>query len=80
MSHHRNNSVKDKVIGKEYIYLEMYSTDGVWVTSEGKSGIQGMGLSVLIEVSHFTGYEWEGYSSYLGKGEGFLGIGSSPTF
>ena len=47
MSHHRKNSVKDKVIGKEYIYLEMHSTDRVWAISEGKSGIQVMGWSVF---------------------------------
>ena len=37
------------------------------------------GCQFFIEVSNFTGYEWEGYSSYLGKGEGFPGIGSLPS-
>ena len=40
MSHHRKNSVRDKVIGKKWIYLERNSTDRVWAISEGKRGTE----------------------------------------
>ena len=36
MSHHRKNSVRDKVIGKKWIYLERNTLHRVWAISEGK--------------------------------------------
>ena len=40
MSHHGKNSVRDKVIGNKWIYLETHSVFRVWAISEGKSGLQ----------------------------------------
>ena len=37
MSHHRKNSVRDKVIGKKWVYLERNTLHRVWAISEGKS-------------------------------------------
>ena len=37
MSHRRKNSVRGKVIGKKWIYLER-NTDRVWSISEGEKG------------------------------------------
>ena len=39
MCHHRKNSVKDKVTGKKWIYLERNTLHRVWTISEGKSGL-----------------------------------------
>ena len=38
MSHRRKNSVRDKVIGKKWIYLERNTLYRVWAISEGKRG------------------------------------------
>ena len=40
MSHHRKNSVRDKVIGKKQVYLERNILHRVWSISEGKSGLE----------------------------------------
>ena len=38
MSHHRKNSVRDKVIGKKWVYSERNTPQTrVWVIAEGKS-------------------------------------------
>ena len=34
MSHHRKNSVRDKVIGKKWIYLERDTLHRVWAIAE----------------------------------------------
>ena len=36
MSHHRKNSVRDKVIGKKWIYLERDTLHRVWAIVEGE--------------------------------------------
>ena len=36
MSHHRKNSMRDRVIGKKRIYLERNILHRVWALSEGK--------------------------------------------
>ena len=36
MSHRRKNSVRDKVMGKEWIYLERNTLHRVWAISEGE--------------------------------------------
>ena len=38
MSHHRKNSVRDKVIGNNQVQRETHSTDRVWAVLEGESG------------------------------------------
>ena len=51
MSHDSKNSVRDKVIGKKWIYLERSTLHRQSVAiSEGESG---MGLSVFIGVGKF---------------------------
>ena len=40
MSCHRKNSVRDKVIGKKWIYLERNTSQTVWAISKGESGIK----------------------------------------
>ena len=39
MSHHRKNSVREKVIGKKGIYLER-KTGRAWAIPEGESGLE----------------------------------------
>ena len=55
MSHHRQNSVRDKVISKKWIYLERNTLHRVWAISEGEKRHKGMGLSVFIGVGNFIG-------------------------
>ena len=40
MSHGRKNSVRDKVIGKKWIYLERNTLHRVWAISEGESSLE----------------------------------------
>ena len=42
MSHRRKNSVRDKVMGKKWIYSERntHSTDRVWAISKGESSLK----------------------------------------
>ena len=49
MSHHRKNSVRDKVIGKKWTCLERKTPQSVG------ERYQGMGLSVFIKVGNFIG-------------------------
>ena len=39
MSHCREKSVRDEVIGKKWIYLETHFTDRVWAVSEGECSL-----------------------------------------
>ena len=41
MSHCRQKSVRNKVIGKKWIYLERNTLHRVWAISEGKSNLGG---------------------------------------
>ena len=56
MSHGRKNSVRDKVIGKKWIYLERNTLHR---QSAGhlrrREWHQGMGLSVFIRMGNFIG-------------------------
>ena len=36
MSHHRKNSIRDKVIGKKWIYSERNTLHRVWAVAESK--------------------------------------------
>ena len=56
MSHRRKNSVRDKVMGKKWIYLERYTLcrQSVGHLRRGERH-QGMGLSVFIGVGNFIG-------------------------
>ena len=47
MSLHRNNSVRDKVIGKKWIYLERNTLHRVWIISVGESGPRIWGCQFL---------------------------------
>ena len=38
MSHHRKNSVRDKVLGKKWVYLERDTLHRVWAIAEGECG------------------------------------------
>ena len=40
MSHHRKNSVRDKVIDNKWIYLERNTLHRGWALSEGKRGLE----------------------------------------
>ena len=55
MSHHRKNSVRDKVIGNKWIYLERNTLhrQREWAISEGEG--MGMGLSGYGVVSFYSG-------------------------
>ena len=55
MSHCRKNSVRDKVMGKKWIYLERNTLHRVWAISEGEKGTGVWGLSVFIGVGSFIG-------------------------
>ena len=51
MSYHRKNSVRDKVIGNKWIYLEIRTLHRVWAISEDEnSQPQGTGWSAFIVV------------------------------
>ena len=54
MSHHRKNSVRDKVIGKKWIYLERNTLHRQSVGHLGR-GTRIQGLSVFIGVGNFIG-------------------------
>ena len=48
MSHHRKNSVRDKVIGEKWVYLERnISTDRVWSISDERP--PNMGWLVFVD-------------------------------
>ena len=47
MSHHRKNSVRDKVIGKKWVYLERNTLHRVGAISECKTGTRGWGFQFL---------------------------------
>ena len=56
MSQHRKNSVRDKVIGKKWIYLERNTPHRQSVGHlRRQEQPQGMGLSVFIGVGNFIG-------------------------
>ena len=42
ISHHRKNSLRDKVIGKKEVDLfgEKHSTDRMWATAEGECSLK----------------------------------------
>ena len=48
MSYHRKNSVRDKVIGKKWIYLERCTLHRVWAISEHESGPRVQGCQLLL--------------------------------
>ena len=56
MSHRRKNSVRDKVIGKKWIYLDRNTLHRQSVGHlRRRERHQGMGLSVFIGVGNFIG-------------------------
>ena len=56
MSHHRKNSVRDKVIGKKWIYLEINTLHRQSMGHlRRRERHQGIGLSVFIGVGNFIG-------------------------
>ena len=56
MSHHRKNSVRDKVIDKKWIYLERNTRHRQSVAHlRRQEWHQSMGLSVFIGVGNFIG-------------------------
>ena len=81
MSQRRKNSVRDKVIGKKWIYLErntLHRQSGA--ISEGEKSTRVWGCQFLKGWVISYANEWEEYSSYFWKGQGFPGIGPPPTF
>ena len=75
----RRNSVKDRGIGKKWIYLETNTLHRVWAISEGKSSL------IILLWLDFMGWvvsqaKWEDYSNYLGQGQRFPGTGPPLTF
>ena len=47
MSHCRKNSVRDKVMGKKWIYLERNTLHSVWAISEDEKGTRVWGCQFL---------------------------------
>ena len=73
MSQHRNDSVRDKVIGQKQIYLDRNTPTGrVWAISEGKRELRNMEQLV------FTA--WEDYSYYFGEVVGISGNWATTHF
>ena len=69
MSHHRKNSVRDKVIGKKCSYSDSErSTLHSMLHRRGWEPQQNVGWLVLTGWVISYGNEWEGYSNYFGEG------------
>ena len=56
MSHCRKNSVRDKVIGKKWVYYkrETHSTDRGWAVSEDEGGLE-IWCGELLWLGNFIG-------------------------
>ena len=67
MSHHRENSVRGKLIGKKWIYLERNTLYRVGPYQE---------RGWIISLAN----EWEDYSNYLGGGGDFQELDDHPHF
>ena len=71
MSHHRKNSVRDKVIGKKWIYSDSErSTLHRQSMGHRKGHMQPRNLVWLVFIGWVISYanEWEDYSNYFGEG------------
>ena len=55
MSHHRKNSVRDKAIGKKWIYLERNTPQTECGPSQKVRKAPGYGVVIFIGVGNFIG-------------------------
>ena len=82
MSHHRKNSVREKVIGKKWIYSDIErSTLHRQSVGHHRGRMQLQNLMWLVFIGWVISYanEWEDYSSYFGGRAGdFQDLGHRP--
>ena len=82
ISHHRKNSVRDKVIGKKWIYLDterstLLQTEGVWTIS--REWMQPRNLVWLVFIDWVISSAMGGlFQLFLGGGGGFQDLGHWP--
>ena len=55
MSHLRKNSVRNKMIGKKWIYLKRNTIHRVWAISEGKRSWEKHGVVSFYRLGNFIG-------------------------
>ena len=68
-SHHRKNSVRNRVIAKKWICCERNTLHRVQAVAEGECGIRICGAVSFYSLDNFIGYnEWEDYSNHFGEG------------
>ena len=66
MSHHRKNSVRDKMTGKKWTYLERNTLHRQSVGHLRRwEQPQGTGLSVFIRVGNFIPMGWDGWDGWM---------------
>ena len=68
MSHYRKNSVRDKVIGKKWIYLDLERSTLHSVWGHHKGWVQPWNVVALICWAISYASEWEDYSIYFREG------------
>ena len=82
ISHHRKNSVRDKVIGKKWIYLDterstLLQTEGVWTIS--REWMQPRNLVWLVFIDWVISSAMGGlFQLFLGRGGDFQDLGHHP--
>ena len=82
MSHHRKNSVRDKVIGKKFNYSDLErSTLHRQSVGHRREQVQPWNVAWLVSIGWVISYakEWEDYSNYFGGKWRFPGFGPPPT-
>ena len=68
MSHYRKNSVRDKVIGKKWIYLDLERSTLHSMWGHHKGWVQSWNVVALICCAISYASEWEDYSIYFREG------------
>ena len=71
MSHHRKNSVRDKLIGKKWIYSDsVRSTLHRQCVGHRRGRVEPQNVAQLVFIGWVISYanEWEDYSNYFGEG------------
>ena len=70
MSHYRKNSVRNKVIGKKWIYSDQREAHSTESVGHCRGQVLCQNLAWLVFIGWVTSYanEWEDYSNYFGEG------------
>ena len=70
MSHYRKNSVRNKVIGKKWIYSDQREAHFTESVGHCRGQVLCQNLAWLVFIGWVTSYanEWEDYSNYFGEG------------